>query len=413
MSVNPEKDARMMPHKAHYNGWRDADSVRWHLRNMSTLPALIVPRGQVLHELKTGTAQDVENFTFDHQGRVVRLGEAMQQDCIDGYIVIRDGEVLFERYYDSFAAHDHHIWFSMTKSLISTAFGIAQAEFGIDETKTPADYLPELAGGVFGEVSLRDVLNMVTALNYTEEYDEMTPGSVHFEYFRRLGFMGDFELLAIDPNISDEPRGVRDMLPRFAQAADGKTGAMFQYQSPNVDVIGWLVERVTGRALVDYLREKLWAPLGSEHDGVFTVDVSFAPVATGGFNSTLRDAARFGLMALGDGALGGTQIAPKDWIADTYAMTEADNLAGAASVNADPTHERFIDGFTGYRSFWWQFDQSQGERIAMGVHGQVIYINKAKNLVIANFASPQQTANQLRPSFKQMLAGTRALAQSL
>jgi CubicO group peptidase (beta-lactamase class C family) len=72
-----------------------------------------------------------------------------------------------------------------------------------------------------------------------------------------------------------------------------------------------------------------------------------------------------------------------------------------------------LTGFSGYRSFWWQFDQSQGERIAMGVHGQVIYVNKAKNLVIANFASPTETANQLRASFKQMLAGTRALAASL
>ena len=408
-----DQDIRMMPKKAHYNGWRDADSVRWHLRNMSTLPALIMPRGRAVYNLPTGAAQDVENFTFEHQGTKLRLGEAMQADCIDGYIVIQNGEVLFERYYDGFAAHDHHIWFSMTKSLISTTFGIAQAEFGIDESKSPAEFLPELAGSVFADVSIRNVLNMVTALNYTEEYDEMTPGSVHFEYFRRLGFMGDFELLAIDPNISDEPRGVRDMLPRFEQAADATTGAMFQYQSPNVDVIGWLIERVTSRPLIDYMREKLWAPLATEHDGVFTVDVSFAPVATGGFNSTLRDAARFGLMALGDGKLGDTQIAPKSWIEDTYAMDAADNKAGAAAVNADPNHERFIDGFTGYRSFWWQFDQSQNERIAMGVHGQVIYVNKAKNLVIANFASPQQTANQLRPSFKQMLAGTRALAASL
>ena len=408
-----DQDIRMMPKKAHYNGWRDADSVRWHLRNMSTLPALIMPRGRAVYDLPTGAAQDVENFTFEHQGAKLRLGEAMQADCIDGYIVIQNGEVLFERYYDGFAAHDHHIWFSMTKSLISTTFGIAQAEFGIDESKSPAEFLPELAGSVFADVSIRNVLNMVTALNYTEEYDEMTPGSVHFEYFRRLGFMGDFELLAIDPNISDEPRGVRDMLPRFEQAADATTGAMFQYQSPNVDVIGWLIERVTSRPLIDYMREKLWAPLATEHDGVFTVDVSFAPVATGGFNSTLRDAARFGLMALGDGKLGDTQIVPKSWIEDTYAMDAADNKAGAAAVNADPNHERFIDGFTGYRSFWWQFDQSQNERIAMGVHGQVIYVNKAKNLVIANFASPQQTANQLRPSFKQMLAGTRALAASL
>ena len=225
--------------------------------------------------------------------------------------------------------------------------------------------------------------------------------------------MADFSLYAINPAVSDEPRGVRDMLPQFRQADDGTTGAMFQYQSPNVDVIGWLVERVTGEPLVDFIQQNIWALLGAEHDAVFTTDVSFSPIATGGYNTTLRDAARFGLMALNDGYLGQTQIAPESWIKDTYALNDADRAAGAASVNADATHARFIDGFSGYRSFWWQFDAAQGERVAMGVHGQVIYVNRAKNLVIANFASPQTTANQLRPSFKQMLAGTRALAASL
>ena len=233
----------------------------------------------------------------------------------------------------------------MTKSLISTAFGIAQSRFDIDESKPPAHYLPELADSVFGQVSIRNVLNMVTALDYTEEYDEMTPGSVHLEYFRRLGFLAVFSLYSIDPALYDEPRGVREMLPHVIQADGGTTGAMFQYQSPNVDVIGWLVERVTGEPLVDFIRQNIWAPLGAEHDAVFTTDVSFAPIATGGFNSTLRDAARFGLMALNDGCLGQTQIAPESWMKDTYDLRDEDRAAGAASVNTDATHERFIDGF--------------------------------------------------------------------
>ena len=191
------------------------------------------------------------------------------------------------------------------------------------------------------------------------------------------------------------------------------SGVEYEYQSPNVDVIGWLIERVTGQPLKDYVRDKIWAPLGTEHDGVFTTDVAFAPISTGGFNSTLRDAARFGLMALGHGKLGDTQIAPADWMADTYALTKADLAAGQAGINTNPAHPKYIPGFTGYRSFWWNFDAAQGERLAMGVHGQVIYVHQAKNLVIATFASPDQTANMLRQSFKQMLAGTRALAASL
>jgi CubicO group peptidase (beta-lactamase class C family) len=174
-----------------------------------------------------------------------------------------------------------------------------------------------------------------------------------------------------------------------------------------------LIERVTGHSVRDFIQNRIWGPLGTDHDGVFNVDVAFSPIATGGFNSTLRDAARFGLLALGDGKLGDQQIAPQAWMQDTYALTEEDLSAGAASIVSDPDNPRFVPGFQGYRSFWWNFDAASGERMAMGVHGQVIYVNKAKNLVIANFASPDQTANMLRPSFKQMLTGTRALAASL
>lgn len=405
--------SRLTPGRVTLTNWRNSGDTRWVLRNFNIMPGAVVARGREAYDLKPGTARDFENFTYEHEGQTHKLGQAMQDECVDGYLVIQNGEVLFERYFDNFRDHDHHLWASMTKSLISTAYGIAAAEFGIDETKTPADYVPQLAGGVFGAVSIRDVLNMVTALNYSEEYEDMAPGSVHYEYFRRLGFAIDYELMAIDPRDSNEARGVRDMLPQFQQRDDGVTGAVYEYQSPNVDVIGWLIESVTGQALRDYVRDKIWAPLGTDHDGIFSVDVSFAPISTGGFNSTLRDAARFGLMALGNGSLGDKKIAPENWMKDTYHLNEADLAAGAKSINGDPTHAKYFEGFSGYRSFWWNFDQQMGERQAMGVHGQVIYVNQAKNLVIATFASPEQTANMLRPSFKTMLAGTRALARSL
>jgi CubicO group peptidase (beta-lactamase class C family) len=409
----PHKTPRKTPKSASLIGWRAPQNIRWSLRNFSISSSLMVPRGNTLHEIEKGRNFDIENFTYDYQGQQVRLGTAMQEDSMDGYIVIQNNAVIFEKYFDNFRANDHHLWASMTKSLIATAYGIAAAEFDIDETKTPADYVEELAGSAFSKVSIRDVLNMVTALHYTEEYEDMTPGSVHFEYFRRLGFFADFELLALDPMQSDAPRGVHSLLPEFEQAKGGVVGAEFQYQSPNVDVIGLLLERVTGQSLRDFVQERIWGPLGTEHDASFNTDVAFSPIATGGFNSTLRDAARFGLMALGDGKLGDRQIAPKQWMQDTYKLTSQDLAAGQASAPGDPASPRHVPGFVGYRSFWWQFDPAQGERMAMGVHGQVIYVNKAKNLVIANFASPDQTANMLRPSFKQMLAGTRALAASL
>jgi CubicO group peptidase (beta-lactamase class C family) len=273
--------------------------------------------------------------------------------------------------------------------------------------------VPELAGSVFAEVSLRQVLNMTTALDYTEEYEQMTPGSVHFEYFRRLGFVADFELIAQNPFKDDMPRGVRALLPRLQMRTDSEAGDVYEYQSPNVDVIGWLIERISGQPLQDFIQEHIWSKLGAEHDAFFNTDLEYAPIATGGYNTTLRDAARFGLAALHEGELGGQQILPAGWMRDSYDLSEADKAAGRSSVFADPDGPRYLDGFQGYRSFWWVWDPAAGERQAMGVHGQVIYVNKARNLVIATLASPEQTANVLRPSFKRLMTGTRALARAL
>ena len=69
MSNDMTDSGRMMPLKTHYNGWREPDNVRWHLRNMSTLPALIMPRGDSVFDLKTGSEKDIENLNFDFQGK--------------------------------------------------------------------------------------------------------------------------------------------------------------------------------------------------------------------------------------------------------------------------------------------------------------------------------------------------------
>ena len=84
---------RMMPKTAHFNGWRDPKNIRWHLRNLSTFPSLMVPRGGPVYDLPTGTSRDIENFGYDWQGDTLTLGTAMAQDCIDGYLVVHDGKL--------------------------------------------------------------------------------------------------------------------------------------------------------------------------------------------------------------------------------------------------------------------------------------------------------------------------------
>ncbi|MCP5026790.1 MAG: AMP-binding protein [Actinomycetia bacterium] len=401
------------PAEMSLSSWRDPINIRWALSNTGFLPTVMVPRSGPVHTFESGPSTDVEAFEFEYDGQKGTLLDALYGDTTDGYLVIKDGKILYERYFDGFDAHDHHLWASATKSVTSMAFGILKDMFDVDEAKSPAAYVPELAGSAFDECSILQILNMVTGLSFTEDYHEMTPGSVHSEYFRRLGLVPDLGLMAIDPLADDTPRGVRPMLTRFERNHAVALGTVLEYQSPNVDVIGWLIERVSGLPLHRFVQQHLWGALQTEHDAFFLTDLEYAPIATGGLNTTLRDAARFGVMALNDGRFSGSQVVPESYVNDTYALTEADKAAWERCVFADPQDPRYQPDIIGYRRFWWILDDTKGERIARGVHGQSVYVNKSANVVIATFASPVETSNSLRPSYKRKLRGSRRLAASL
>ncbi len=349
--------------------WRDPINVGWALRNCGFLPNVMLARSGPQRILETGPSHDIEAFEFEYEGETTTLLEAMYGDTTDGFLVIKDGLVVYERYFDGFDAHQHHLWASATKSVTAFALGVLADRYDLDLGASPADHVTELAESAFAQCSIQQILDMVTGLSYTEDYHEMTPGSVHADYFRRLGLVVDFDLMAIDPRTDDTPRGVRPMLTRFERNPAVEVGTVFEYQSPNVDVIGWLVERVSGLPLHCFIQRELYGSLGAEHDAFFLTDLEYTPIATGGLNTTLRDAARFGLLALDEGRSGEDQVVPEPFVRDTYSLGASDRSAWSRSVFADPTDPRHQPDIEGYRNFWWVLDASAGERIAMGFHG--------------------------------------------
>lgn len=405
--------SRIKPPHITLSNWRAPEHIPWALSHFSFMPTVDVARAGQVSPLPASPRNDIEAFRFDHEGRTGTLIDALSGDSADGYIVLKDGKVLYEGYFGAFQSHDKHLWASTTKSIIGSLFGVLIDHYGIDPEQTPADYVPALVGSAFAHSSLRQVLNMVSALDFSEEYDDMVPGSVHLEYFRRLGLVPAWDLMQMDPRKDSTPRGARRFLPAFRLNSGLTHGTTFEYHSPNVDVIGWVIEAVTGLPLAEFIRKYLWARLQTEHDAFLCADTEFNPIATGGFNSTLRDAARFGLMALNEGRVGDDQVIGADWMADTYALRDQDRLAWQRSIFADPTAITHMPDFGGYRSFWWICDAEQGERAAIGIYGQMIYVNKSTKTVIASFSSPDFTSNARRPSFKRVLRGNRALAAAL
>lgn len=188
-------------------------------------------------------------------------------------MVIQGGKILYEHYFGGFGAHDHHLWASSTKSMVSSAAGIL-----------------------------------------------------------------------VD-------RGVQRYLSKFKADTAREPGAVLDYQSPNVDVLGWLVARLSGVPLQTFVAEEIWGRLGVEHDAFFITDLAYAPIATGGFNTTLRDAARFGLAVLHGGRVGDRQVLAADWVEQSFQVRESDREAARRSIFLDPENPAYFPALEAYRNF--------------------------------------------------------------
>ncbi len=198
-------------------------------------------------------------------------------------------------------------------------------------------------------------------------------------------------------------------LPALTKGEDKtlQPGAEFDYNSANADVAGWLVTRVSGVPLHDFIQQKIWSRLGVEHDAMIAVDRAYMPIATGGMTSTVRDAALFGQMILNRGKVNGEQVVAADWIDQTLNISTKD-------TQKMRNNSKYQDNsWTAYKNMWWIIDAAQGEFAAVGVYGQVIYINRSANVVVAYFSSQEVASAARNPQFQSKLFAAQKIAQQL
>jgi CubicO group peptidase (beta-lactamase class C family) len=187
----------------------------------------------------------------------------------------------------------------------------------------------------------------------------------------------------------DEQTTIRDVILSLPKIREH--GKIFNYRSVETDVVAWAIERATVKSLSELVSELIWQKIGAEHDAFFTVDKAATAVASGGFNATLRDYARFGLMMQNDGVAGDTRVVSKHWV-DSCA-------SGDKSLYGKPYTDTCPDG--AYTNFWWVDNIAKGDFMARGVFGQMIYINREAELTIVklstwpDYKKPDFTRNSL------------------
>jgi CubicO group peptidase (beta-lactamase class C family) len=357
--------------------WFRFPQTRWSFSNIrQLLPTSVVRRGDGrVVALPRAERADIDAVTFQPLGRtdLMTWAESLAANYTDGILILHRGRIVQERYFGALTANRQHIAFSVTKSFVATLAATLIAEGALQESATVASYVPELRSSALGDATIRQVLDMTTALDYTEDY--VDPDSPVWHYSRAGGF------LARPPDYRG-PESFFDYLKTLRKS--GPHGQRFVYKTPNTEALGAVLRRVTGKSLSELLETRIFSRLGAEHDAFFTVDSTGAEFAGGGLSLTLRDMARFAEAIRLEGRHNGQQIIPKAVVDDIR--------KGADPALFAPAGYKTLPGWS-YRNMWWISHNAHGAFTARGIHGQGIYIDPVAEMVIVRFASSPFAGN--------------------
>ncbi len=369
--------------------------LRWtvcHFREL--MPSVAVNNGTTgARALPAAIDPSLDQVTFTPLGAKDKMtwGAAFDANDTDGVIVLHHGKVVYERYAGCLNEHTLHGAMSVTKSLTGLLGEILVAESKLDPAALVGSLIPELKGSAFGDATVRQVMDMTTALDYSENYAD--PKAEVWTYAQAGS------PLPFPPGYTG-PRSYFEYLKTVKKK--GTHGEAFGYKTVNADALGWLIARTTGQSVAQQLSARIWSRIGTEREAFYTVDSLGTPFAGGGFNATLRDLARLGQLMLDDGVSSGEQILPPAAIQSIRNGGQADTFAKADYP--------LLPGWR-YSSMWWASHDDHGAYAARGVHGQTIWIDPKADMVIVRFASHPQAANAA--SDPTSLPAYRAVAEHL
>jgi CubicO group peptidase (beta-lactamase class C family) len=259
--------------------WRTAPFNRFAFHHVRELvPSADIPNDrQRVRELPARPV-DLSALRIDPDaGEPLRFEAFLEETGTDGIVVLHRGRVAFERYANGMGAGQPHILMSVSKSMLGVLFGFLE----LDPQTRVTQILPELDATAYRGATLRHLLDMRAGIRFNEDY--LATGGPIVEYRKATGW---------NPlGAGEAPSDLHSFYSMLTQS-DGAHGGPLHYVSPNTDLLGWVIERATGRRYAELMSELLWKRIGAEYPAYVTVDRLGAPRAAGGLCVTVRDLAR-------------------------------------------------------------------------------------------------------------------------
>ena len=370
-----------LPEGMSLENWQTFPHLHWTFQHVAGfLPTATISRGvgPVAELGRTATGLVSLQVPLVGLGGPRSVGEVMDETDTDGWVVLRDGQILAEQYYGEASPGSSHLLMSVSKSLVGAVVGALVDSGDIDPERTVESYIPELGASGYAGASVRNLLDMRSGISFSEEY--LNPNAEVRQLEQAFGWAP-----RRDHSLPDTMYGFLASLHKT-----GEHGQAFEYRSSECDMLGWICEAVSGEKMPELMSRLLWSRIGAEQDASIGIDSTGTGMFDGGINAALRDLARFGTLFLNDGfSLTGEQVLSPGWIADTLNGGPDSREAFAAS----PGDNRMPGGM--YRNQCWFPYEGNDVMLCLGIHGQMIYVNRPAGIVAAKLSSwpyPQDAA---------------------
>ena len=339
----------------------------WAIKNVDKLFSVgKIAKGTTTATLERGSFDltDLQIEQFD--GKIYGFEEHLDSNRTDGFLVIHKGKIIYEKYFGNMTETTTHNWFSVSKSLVGITTAILATEGKIDLQKTVTDYVPALKGSAWDGVNIQNVMNMEVNLQYDEAYND--PKSDAYQFAKVSHFV----------EIPGPPSEFKNMLDYFKSVKKGENHEeLFHYVSLNTELLGMIINKVTGKKPSQVMSEKVWAKMGTEQDAFVMQNPDGFELVSGAINSTVRDAGRLGLLVLNDGQVNGQQVIPAS-------VAQIIKKGGSVEKFAQSKRGKVFKNYH-YANQWWHTDKAAF--FAKGLFGQWIYVDPTTETVIVKFTT--------------------------
>ena len=339
--------------------WQEAPHNRWAFTHVDEIvPTVAIPREPV--------ASDDVSVSMGTIGAVPDIAQRLDDTYTDALVVSTSAGIVGEWYRAGVTPQSRHLLMSVSKSICGMTVGALIDAGAIDPSRRIDTYIPELTESAYGDATVQHVLDMTVDVDYDEDY--RNPDSHVRMQDRIAGWL---------PRRDDDPVDGYEFLATLR--GGGAHGEQFRYCSAGTDVLAWLVEKVSGQRYAEAVSELVWSRIGVADDALITVDRSGFAFANGGVACTARDMIRVGMVMLHGGVVDGRRVLSEEWVRQTSEGGDPDAAAGSILQNIHPRGS--------YANQWWHTGSDRGEYYAVGIHGQYIWIDPSRDVVIAKFSS--------------------------